>query len=45
MYKILTLNNISAVGLEHFPRESYEIASEIQHPDAVLLRSFNMHDL
>ena len=45
MYKILTLNNISAVGLEHFPRESYEIASEIQHPDAVLLRSFNMHDM
>jgi D-3-phosphoglycerate dehydrogenase len=45
MYKILTLNNISALGLEHFPRESYEIASEIQHPDAILLRSFNMHDM
>lgn len=45
MYKILTLNNISVAGLERLPRESYEIASEIQHPDAVLLRSFKMHDM
>jgi len=45
MYKILTLNNISVAGLERLPRESYEIASEIQHPDAILLRSFNMHDM
>ncbi|EDN69940.1 D-3-phosphoglycerate dehydrogenase [Beggiatoa sp. PS] len=44
MYKILTLNNISVKGLERLPRNEYEIASEIQHPDAVLLRSFNMHD-
>ncbi len=45
MYKILTLNNISPVGLDHFPRENYEVASEIQHPDAILLRSCNMHDM
>ncbi len=45
MYKILTLNNISVAGLERLPREEYEIASEIQHPDAILLRSFNMHDM
>jgi len=45
MYKILTLNNISPLGLERFPRQSYEVASEIQHPDAILLRSFNMHDM
>jgi len=45
MYKILTLNNISVVGLERLPRESYEVASEIQHPDAILLRSFKMHDM
>ncbi|MEZ5584081.1 MAG: hypothetical protein R3F37_16285 [Candidatus Competibacteraceae bacterium] len=44
MFKILTLNNIRPVGLERLPRERYEVASEIQHPDAVLLRSFNMHD-
>ncbi|MGE0372344.1 MAG: phosphoglycerate dehydrogenase [Gammaproteobacteria bacterium] len=45
MYKILTLNNISVVGLERFPREAYEIASEILHPDAILLRSFKMHGM
>ncbi len=45
MHKILTLNNISVAGLERLPRETYEIASEIQHPDAVLLRSFKMHDM
>lgn len=45
MFKILTLNNISVAGLEHLPRESYEIASEIQHPDAILVRSYKMHDM
>lgn len=45
MHKILTLNNISVAGLERLPRESYEIASEIQHPDGILLRSFKMHDM
>jgi D-3-phosphoglycerate dehydrogenase len=43
MYKILTLNNISVRGLERLPREQYEVASEIQNPDAVLLRSFDLH--
>lgn len=27
------------------PRECYEIASEITHPDAILLRSYKMHDM
>jgi D-3-phosphoglycerate dehydrogenase len=45
MYKILTLNNISAAGLDRLPHDSYEIASEIQHPDAILLRSYKMHDM
>ncbi len=45
MNKILTLNNISIAGLERLPRENYEIASEIQHPDAILLRSFKMHEM
>ena len=45
MYKIQTLNNISIAGLERLPRESYEVASEINHPDAILLRSFNMHNM
>jgi len=45
MFKILTLNNISVAGLDRLPRDSYEVASEVTHPDAILLRSFKMHDL
>jgi len=45
MHKVLTLNNISIAGLDKLPRDNYEIASEIQHPDAILLRSFKMHDM
>ena len=45
MFKILTLNNIAVEGLRHLPRERYEVASEIAHPDAILLRSYNMHDM
>lgn len=43
MYKILTYNNIQVSGLECLPRERYEVASEIQHPDAILLRSYDLH--
>ena len=39
MYKILKLNQISAKGLEVFPQDRYEIASEFTHPDAILVRS------
>jgi D-3-phosphoglycerate dehydrogenase len=45
MYKVLTLNNIAVAGLRHLPRERYEVASEIAHPDAIILRSYNMHDM
>ncbi len=45
MYKILTLNNISATGLERLERAQYEVASEVQTPDAILLRSYKMHDM
>ncbi len=45
MFKILTLNNLSVAGLERLPRDRYEIASEIQHPDAILVRSAKMHDM
>ncbi|MEM7407129.1 MAG: phosphoglycerate dehydrogenase [Pseudomonadota bacterium] len=45
MYKVQTLNNISLVGLERLGRDAYEVASEIGHPDAILVRSANMHDM
>jgi D-3-phosphoglycerate dehydrogenase len=45
MYKIQTLNNISVKGLDKFPRDKYEVASEMQNPDAYMLRSLKMHDM
>ena len=45
MFKILTLNNISVSGLDRLPRERYEVASEIAHPDAILVRSYKMHEM
>lgn len=45
MYKIQTLNSIAATGLNQFPRDIYEVASEINHPDAILVRSTVMHDM
>ncbi len=45
MFKIQTLNNISGKGLQRLPSESYEVASEVDQPDAIMLRSFKMHEM
>lgn len=45
MYKIQLLNKISQVGLDRLPHESYEYASEIVNPDAILVRSQKMQDM
>ncbi len=45
MFTIQTLNNISPVGLDKLPRDSYEIASEMSNPDAILVRSAKMHEM
>ena len=44
-YRILTLNNISARGLERLPRDRYEVAAGLERPDAILVRSADMHGL
>lgn len=45
MYKIQTLNNISPIGLAKLPTEIYSIADEVESPDAIILRSFKMHEM
>ncbi len=45
MYQILTLNNISPLGLARLPKEHYRVGSDITEPDAILVRSAKMHDL
>ena len=44
-FKIQTLNSIAVAGLDRLPRDRYEVASEVARPDAILLRSFKMHDM
>jgi D-3-phosphoglycerate dehydrogenase len=42
-YRILTLNDISARGLARFPRDRYEVGPKVAHPDAILVRSADLH--
>lgn len=44
MFKVRTYNQISPLGLDRFPRDHYEIASEFSEPDAFILRSHKLHD-
>jgi D-3-phosphoglycerate dehydrogenase len=45
MHKILTLNNISPLGLARLPREEFQVSADMKEPDGILLRSFKMHDM
>lgn len=45
MHRILTLNNISSLGLERLPKDKFQVASDMKDPDGILLRSFKMHDM
>jgi len=43
--RILTLNSISQAGLKLLPAERYEVGSHLERPDAVLVRSQDMHQI
>ena len=45
MIKVQTLNNISPVGLEKLPQDTYEVSSEMVNPDVILVRSAAMHEM
>jgi D-3-phosphoglycerate dehydrogenase len=45
MFRIQTMNKISPLGLDLFPRDKYEVASEIPHPDAILVRSADLNSV
>ena len=44
-FQILTLNKISPAGLDRFPAARYITGTEIAEPDAILVRSHNMHEM
>src|ERR1700733_15482208 len=43
MFKIQTLNNISKNGLSRLPASTYKVGNDAADPDAVLVRSADMH--
>ena len=45
MQKVLTLNNISPLGLERLEPENFTIGSDIADPDGVIVRSASMHEM
>lgn len=45
MYKVRTYNKIAVTGLDRFDRRSFEVGSDIGHPEAFLIRSQPLHDI
>jgi D-3-phosphoglycerate dehydrogenase len=45
VYTIKTLNKIADCGLDVFNNDKYNIDNDSENPDAIVLRSFNMHDM
>ncbi len=43
LFQILVLNQIASVGLKRLPSERYTVGKDIAAPDAVLVRSADMH--
>jgi len=44
-FEILVLNSIAQVGLKRLPAERYRVDKESAHPDAILLRSQDLHEM
>ncbi len=44
-FRLLTLNNISGKGLSRLPADIYSHSNDVSSPDAVLLRSADMHSM
>ena len=45
MYKVLKLNNIAEEGLSVFDLDRFHCGDDVTNPDAIILRSFDMHDM
>jgi D-3-phosphoglycerate dehydrogenase len=44
-FEIQILNQISQIGLRRFPQESYHVSKDAAKPDAILVRSQDMHGM
>jgi D-3-phosphoglycerate dehydrogenase / 2-oxoglutarate reductase len=44
-HTILALNQIASQGLRRFPADRYNVGKSVEHPDAILVRSHDMHGM
>jgi D-3-phosphoglycerate dehydrogenase len=44
-FEILVMNNIAQIGLKRLPAERYKAHKEAANPDAILLRSQDLHEM
>ena len=42
-FKVLTFNTLADEGLRRLPAERYEVSPDVSDPDAIMLRSHNIH--
>jgi len=45
LYNILTLNKIAKCGMDRLDASKYTYGDAIENPDAIILRSFSMHEM
>ena len=45
MKNVLCLNKIAAVGTDKLDRNEYCVGTDVQNPDAIMVRSAAMHDM
>ena len=45
MKNILCLNKIAAIGTNQLDKNEYNVGTEVQNPDAIMVRSAAMHDM
>jgi D-3-phosphoglycerate dehydrogenase len=45
IFKVVTLNKISSVGLKRLPAARYQVGDKLAQPDAILVRSHNMLEM
>jgi len=45
VFRIQTMNKISPLGTDLFPKDKYEISGDISNPDAILVRSADLNSI
>ena len=44
-YSVKLLNKIAACGVNKFNADKYEVGTDVEHPDGIMVRSADMHEM